>query len=222
MQNKIVITGCDNNTEWMLPWFLKNYKKHNDTPIAIFDFGMSEGMLKWCDANFDDVLKSKHNSTNKSWFNKPFAIDTASDRFESVAWVDTDCEIVGDISDIFDYAEDGKLSVSPDLPWLARRPETRWFNTGVVVSKGKPQILRAWVNTCLRLPEVKNPMYGDQDVLCGMLKDDIFVFANIVKLPNIYNVLRLQHEDGTIPANPKIFHWTGPKGKEIIKGKMTS
>ena len=39
--NRAVLTGSDANTEWMLPWFIENYKKHNDTHLSIVDFGMN-------------------------------------------------------------------------------------------------------------------------------------------------------------------------------------
>ena len=39
---KVFLTGCDNNTEWQLPWFVHNYRKHNTTPLVLADFGMSK------------------------------------------------------------------------------------------------------------------------------------------------------------------------------------
>ena len=44
--DKAFVTGCDESNEWMLDWFLDNYKKHNDTPIVFADFGISESKLK--------------------------------------------------------------------------------------------------------------------------------------------------------------------------------
>ena len=42
MPDKLIVTGCDEKTEWQLPWFLDNYFKHNTIPIAVANFGMSE------------------------------------------------------------------------------------------------------------------------------------------------------------------------------------
>ena len=42
MPDKLIITGCDEKTEWQLWWFIENYYKHNTIPLAIADFGMSE------------------------------------------------------------------------------------------------------------------------------------------------------------------------------------
>ena len=39
--DKCFITGCDENTEWMPPWFVENYKAHNDIPLVFADFGVS-------------------------------------------------------------------------------------------------------------------------------------------------------------------------------------
>ena len=40
------LTGCDEITEWMLPWFLENYSKHNNTPLIFANFGVSKDCLK--------------------------------------------------------------------------------------------------------------------------------------------------------------------------------
>ena len=39
--NKAFLIGCDKNVEWLLPWFIENYKKHNSTPLIFADFGIS-------------------------------------------------------------------------------------------------------------------------------------------------------------------------------------
>ena len=53
--NKAVLTGSDANTEWLLPWFIENYKKHNDTNLSIVDFDMTEKMLTWLESNVDSM-----------------------------------------------------------------------------------------------------------------------------------------------------------------------
>ena len=36
------VTGCDDNTEWQLPWFMDNFRQHNqEAKIVLADFGMS-------------------------------------------------------------------------------------------------------------------------------------------------------------------------------------
>ena len=55
------LTGCDETTEWMLPWFVENYKKHNDTPIVFANFGISDDMYSFVEKNFHAVMKFKNN-----------------------------------------------------------------------------------------------------------------------------------------------------------------
>ena len=38
--DKAFLTGCDYKYEWLLPWFFKNYKKYNNTPLIFADFGV--------------------------------------------------------------------------------------------------------------------------------------------------------------------------------------
>ena len=62
---------------------------------------------------------------------------------------------------------------------------------------------------------------GDQEVLNWMLGGDpLREITHINELPRIYNTLRLDIEDNTAPPNPKIIHWTGPKGKDKIREMM--
>ena len=49
------MTGCDQNTEWMLPWFIENYKKHNDTPLTVMNFGMSNQCLEWLETQVHSI-----------------------------------------------------------------------------------------------------------------------------------------------------------------------
>ena len=42
---KAFLIGCDEKTEWMISWFLKNYFKHkNETKFVFADFGLSKRM----------------------------------------------------------------------------------------------------------------------------------------------------------------------------------
>ena len=76
----------------------------------------------------------------------------------------------------------------------------------------KPQVLRAWVGAVKKNPEV-----GDQEVLHSIL-DPLLKLTHINDLPNIYNWLRLQLEnDKQDNPNKLVMHWTGRKGKEVIR-----
>ena len=133
---------------------------------------------------------------------------------EQTVWIDTDCEVLGNIEGIFNLLVDDKLNMVQDLPWTLRTQET-WHNSGVVGFKGKPEILRAWAH--------KVKMYqtdGDQEVLHSMFNDDIHRLQYINSLPNIFNWLRIQLIDNHDNVHKKVMHWTGRKGKAIIQEKI--
>ena len=207
--SNLFITGCDSNTEWMLPWFVENFKKHNpNANLVIYDFGMEGG---W----FPELRKSLRESGGNGWFKKPLAMLKATNLAENICWIDTDCEILANIEDIFDYVIPNKLSMGVDYPWTARSGE-EWHNTGVVAFTGIPPVLTEWNRFVL---EEKHR--GDQETLHWMMGNDpLRRLIHIDTLPQQYNTLRLDILDGTTPSNIKIMHWTGSKGKEKIKELM--
>lgn len=220
--NKVFVTGCDSHTEWMLPWFIENYKKRNTLPIVFVDFGVTPMMLEWCKIHFYDVvtLPSIH-SFGCRWFLKPEAI-LSIDGVNKV-WLDTDCEVLGNLSNIFDLLQRNKLNMIPDGPWT-RRSFQKWHNSGVVGVINNPEILHIWGNECRINNTPFGPTHrGDQEVLHHMIqKSDRIGIREIYinDLPLEYNTLRLDVLDKTAPPNPLIVHWTGAKGKDEIRRKM--
>lgn len=216
MSKNLFITGCDRNTEWQLPWFWENYKKHNrDTALIPVDFGMSDEMKEWCKYEIGGYLPLKSNA--EGWFKKPFAMLRAAEEYgwaQKVCWLDTDCQVMGNLDSIFDHTKPFKLSMVEDRPWTKRRPQLgTWYNSGVVAFEGTPNILKAWAHECLT-----NPVQGDQEVLYKMMNgDEILKMAVIEPLPHKYNTLRIDFLDGIAVKNPLIIHHTGKKGKELIK-----
>lgn len=211
--SNVFLTGCDQNTQWMLPWFVSEYKKHNITPLIFADFGISKSLLqtakdkKW----FHEILPL-HSDMSEGWFKKPKAMNKCGEKYKNTCWLDTDCQVVGNISGIFGHIEPGKLSMAEDKPWSKRRGET-WHNSGVVAFTGVPYILKQWMKLVRERPTV-----GDQETLHMMIPNPIMRMSMILDLPNEYNVLRIQHDDGTVPNNPLIYHWTGKRGKDYIRG----
>ena len=213
------LTGCDVNTEWMLEWFLKNYRKHNDTPIVFADFGVSEGMRQYAMQMFDDYFKIDRGKL-RGWFLKPKAMLEV--RAVEACWLDTDIEILGDMSGIFRFVENNKLTMVEDKPWSKRmgqgpNSQIRWHNSGVVAFRNKPDILGSWERTCR-----KNPSRGDQETLHEMLSfSPLMKLQHIADAPNIYNWLRLQLENDGQDSSKKIaMHWTGERGKQTIRKKI--
>lgn len=210
------LTGCDHNTQWQLPWFLKNLHKHNrGAKVLIADFGMTFEMLDYLGNNYE-IFKIKD---GEGWFKKPAAMLEATKHADRIVWLDTDCEVRGDISGIFNRTQEEMLSICEDKPWSNRRPQLgTWYNTGVVAFQGRPKILVDWEYEC------RNPrgIAGDQEILHHMMGgDEIKKSIYISPLPHIYNTLRIDLVDGTAPKDPLVMHWTGQKGNQIIKEQMS-
>ena len=217
---EVFLTGCDKHTEWQLPWFIENYRKHNTKPIILADFGMSKEMREKYEGKFSDFdLIIDVKSEAKGWFKKPRAILDATqlDGVQKVCWLDTDCEVTGNIETIFDLTEKGKLGMVKDRPWSTRRNELgEWYNSGVVAVEGTPNILRAWADECIR-----NPVQGDQEVLYLMMGGDALKkLSCIIPIPHTYNTLRLDYIDNIQVKNPKIIHHTGEKGNDVIRSQI--
>lgn len=206
------VTGCDRHQEWMLVWFLRNYRKHNTTPIVFADFGVSDEIKHWVKINFDDYIPIPRYPLNgPAWFLKPLSlIETPSRR---KCWIDTDCEVLGDISGIFSHVRPKMLSICRDMPWSIRRKEI-WHNTGVVACIDNPTILYNWHDNCrVNTDSIR----GDQEILHAMMTDPLQVNMFINDLPNKYNWLRLQILDGYDDPHKLIMHHTGPVGKDTIR-----
>ena len=210
LYDQVFLTGCDARTEWMLPWFFARYKKFNKTPIFFANFGVSETGLNYVSAmchEFIDLTATK----DKGWFKKPTAIIEATKRAHKVCWLDTDCEILADLSGVFEFTAPGKLAMVEDKPWTKRRGET-WHNTGVVAVEDQPVILKQWADAVRQ-----NPNVGDQEVLHMILRQDLRRVTYVNDVPPEYNWVRLQLVDGQDNKKKKVMHWTGAKGKDHIK-----
>ena len=198
MHKKLFITGCDKKTRWMLPWFEENFRKHNpDALLHVYDFDK-------------EFLSESH------WFKKPAAMLDAARRAHKVCWLDTDCQVKDNIENIFEYILPNKLCMVEDVPWSTRRGET-WHNSGVVAFQNRPAILREWVNQIKNVTDTTNPMFGDQDVLHAILRQEMNRLIYIRDLPRKFNTLRLDLLDKSAPEKISIMHWTGAKGKEYIR-----
>jgi len=215
--DKVFVTGSDKNNEWMLEWFLNNFKMHNTTPIVFADFGVSDKVREWADKEFDSVIEMPK-SKGTSWFLKPLTMIETSKVSKKVCWIDTDCHVLRSIDDIFKYTEPQKLCMGLDKPWTEQFNET-WHNSGVVAFEGTPHVLIAWEESVRSTDNIR----GDQEVLHAMMKNDPLRRRVYIKdLPNFYNWLRLQVQNGDDSFNKRVMHWTGRKGKDQIRELMKS
>ena len=197
------VTGCDNTQEWMLPWFLKNFKKNNKKPLIFANFGITDLSLQIVRENVHAVMDLTK-TEEKGWFKKPLTMLKSPSK--KTVWLDTDCEVRENTDDIFDLIESEKLLMARDEPWTWRRGHL-WHNSGVVGFQDKPVILYQWVKAIK-----ENPEEGDQEVLDKILSP-ITKIKYIKDLPNSYNVLRIQLEKDGYGGEIKIAHWTGQNGK---------
>jgi len=212
LYDKAFLTGCDKNTEWMLEWFIQNYKKYNSAPFILANFGMTEKTLNEIkEKQYFHAVMDMSKTKEQGWFKKPRSMLYAPSK--KTVWIDTDCEILDNIEKIFDMLKVNKLSMVEDKPWSKRRGEL-WHNSGIVGFIGKPIILHNW---CQKVHD--DPLVGDQEVLHNML-NPITKMTYIDDLPNEYNVMRLQIEHDDYYGNKKIIHWTGHKGKDRIRSMM--
>jgi hypothetical protein len=207
-----VLTGCDFNTEWQLNWFIENYGTHENRPLIIADFGMSEQYLKYV-SNHPRVngIMNLTKTKEQGWFNKPIAMFNSP--ADKTVWVDTDCEIKTSLNPLFRMIVRNKLNMVEDKPWTKRRKET-WHNSGVVGFIGRPEILHTWCNAIRA-----NPNVGDQEVLHGLL-NPITRITHINDIPSEWNVMRLATDEDGYTGPISIQHHTGSKGKVKIRGLM--
>ena len=208
--DEVFLTGCDQNHEWFLEWFISNYKKHSKTPLIFADFGLTDEALKYVRKNVHAVMDVTK-SAEKGWFKKPLSM--LSCPAKKTVWIDLDCQIIDNIDGIFTLLEPNKLNMVEDKPWTKRRKEV-WHNSGIVGFIDKPVILTQWAQQVKAKPEV-----GDQEVLHSML-NPITKISAINDLPNEYNVMRIQTEVDSYQGKIRVMHWTGRKGKEKIRSML--
>tara|TARA_Y100001935_G_scaffold12613_1_gene9780 strand:+ start:13013 stop:13654 length:642 start_codon:yes stop_codon:yes gene_type:complete len=209
--DKAFVTGCDENHEWMLEWFFKNYKKHmKDVPLVFANFGLTPDGLKKVRENVHAVMNLKP-FDEEGWFKKPMSMIKCPSK--KTIWIDLDCEIRDDISNLFNMLKPNMLNMVEDKPWTMRGQEL-WHNSGVVGFIDKPTILYDWAKAIRN-----NPVQGDQEVL-HLLLNPITKIKYINDIPNEYNVLRLQVETDGYAGAIKVMHWTGQKGKNKIRAML--
>ena len=214
--DKVFLTGCDKHSEWMLDWFMKNLREHNNIiPVIFADFGVSIKMLEKIrvQKKFHAVINMR-SATEKGWFLKPRAMMSSPSK--KTVWIDTDCEILDNVENLFDMLEPGKLAMVEDKPWT-RRSGDLWHNSGVVGFIDKPIILHEW---CKAINIIQDQI-GDQEVLHAML-NPITKITYIKDLPNEYNVMRVQVDNDNYRGKKKIMHWTGQKGKIKIRDMINA
>ena len=211
--NKTFITGVDQNYEWLLKWWVRNLRKHNkDVHLTICDFGISKDILNWAKSNAE-VVKSYNPHPKCAWYYKTQSL--LDSKYEFSCWIDSDCEILKPIEDIFDYAKKDFIGLTEDIGKRITEKD-HWWATGVMLSKNSSNILKDWDKQLKKLTD-----RGDQEALYYLLNQNPQYKSLITSLPIEYQWLRLQLELMQQDSpDKKIVHWTGSRGKSHIRNNL--
>ncbi len=211
MQNSGIIVGCDQQQEWMLPWWWKHYSTHNNLPVVFIDFGLSPQASQWCQLRgkvipllFSPPLKSRAElnletvarwetafGTNfwkarSSWFKKPLAL--LHTPFEKTLWLDVDCEVKSDLSSLFSgFTTDLSLTSEPEfcqqhlLAHSLREPTETIYNSGVILYRHGCPIILRWAQATLQSADA---FWSDQHLLSRIIHEHQHP---IIALSQLYN-----------------------------------
>ena len=205
--NKTFLTGVDTSHEFLLKWWYKKITYHNpDIHITICDFGMSPEVRDWAKTHADHFISyPKHHKC--AWFYKTQSMIDSP--YEYTCWLDVDCEVQKPIDDIFNYAEQDKIGLTVDII------RGKWWATGVNLIKGMSPLLKDW-----HAIAEKAQVRGDQEALQEIIGKYPQRGNEIIKLPLIYQWLRLQLHRKQDNPNKRVVHWTGPIGKNHIRQNL--
>ena len=126
---KGVLTGCDENHEWMLKWWWTHYSQSNHFPVTFLDFGMSTSARLWCKRigtvvpvtmdesafysreklptktrkKWDACYAKTIWKSRKPWCLKPLGL--LKTPYEYSAWIDLDCKVLKTIDPLIKACE---------------------------------------------------------------------------------------------------------------------
>lgn len=220
-----IVIGVDKNQEWMLDWWWNNYFKHNDYPVFFADFGMTQSGLDYCKTK--GQISQRIELEDTPWYKKPFGC--LHTPFKKTLWLDTDCEVRGNLKPVFDFPAGHEIAATLDRgtpqKWFDALPsDIRMFNSGAIIyNHGEPVIQKWALMTLLMLTlkpvegKLKIPT-GDQEILALAIRQ----YAPERAKPLPVDLVRLRLEPDKIEyGDCLIKHWTGPVGKDHIR-KMYS
>ncbi len=221
-----VIVGCDQNQEWMLPWWWSHYSKYSFLPVAFADFGMTEKSKEWCrdrglllpiepfraapreeiEAHLVEEWERAYQkgvwSSREGWLQKPLAMQKTP--FDRTLWIDLDCEIIGSITPLFQKIHSHSGIAMAKEP--SNEGEEVSYNSGVVVFQRESPLIQKWAEVCLK---ENHRFIGDQPAINFLIRENE---VEIAELPAIYN----WRVSFGVNIEAVILHWTGAWGKEII------
>lgn len=216
-----IVIGVDKNQEWMLDWWWETYFRHNDYPVLFADFGMSPRGLDFCRSK--GKVSGRVELDDTPWFKKPFGCLQST--FQRAIWLDTDCEVRGNLKPLFQLPGGHQFSATIDRgtprQWFDALPKgMSVFNSGTLVySHGEPVVQKWALMTLLMLTlepvkgKLKIPT-GDQEIFSLAVRQ----YAPERMKPIPVDMVRLRLEPDRVEYGKCIVkHWTGSPGKRRIK-----
>ncbi len=220
--NQGVLTGCDKNHEWMLPWWFANFRKHNPAiPVCFVDMGMTPSAIEWCKQR---GLIFQQFKPSTMFHRRPFALMKTP--FEHTIAMDPDCEVLGSMTPLFEYGDALVVTEDPYNPW-SKEFRQNPISAGLVAYKHGDWIIDRWTRKLLAGKPDGKEWRGDDEPLNLVITEleadrlaagDILQPTEFVIAPRKYQRLRL---DNCEFPDTVMKHWSGPEGKEIIREKMS-
>jgi len=239
-----VIVASDERQEWLLPWWFENYAKHNTFPITFIDLGLSPEGKEFCIERGELVsipdysalgLKEETDpekalfwertygtrswwSKRECWHKKPIAL--LQTPYEHTLWLDTDCEVRGNLDPVFDIvATSGAIVIceeTEETQAFDREqgnifPDEILFNSGVIGFVRGSAYIMEWAGATL---SKHGSYWGDQDLLSRLIYENKWPVQILDPMYNWRELAKGKHPD------VKISHWLGEKGKFFISMKQ--
>jgi hypothetical protein len=198
-----VLLMCDANQEWMLEWWWYNYRKFNSLPVHFVDIGMTDAGRQWCAEH--GTLSILPSFNLKHWYKKPFACITSP--FMYTIYMDNDCQVMGDVSPLLDYAKPVGLALDIVTRWTSGNVPVQG---GVIAYMHGASLISQWAKDT---PENSFYFRGDQEILQAMISNNK---CDFLEMPERFNWVRGRGANSQALIN----HWTGDEGKQIIREQI--
>lgn len=240
-----VIVGCDQNQEWLLPWWYMNFRMHNEYAITFIDFGdMSNDAKEWClkkgglkslnipvekivvslekaDPEQAKIWQWRENYdialARLAWFKKPFAC--LQSPYKRTIWMDLDCQVRKSITPIFEYCEnDFGFAIAEEHHSQREKHETE-----ELIQKGEVEYnsgVFVFKHGITLIPEWAKMGLENSSQLRGDQEAlSRMLFNQGVKLPELPTEYNCRYHIND-EIDPTIIHWLG-RGQQVIEDLTT-
>lgn len=250
VNNRGFLIFSDSKSEWLIPWFMTHFRKHHPSDkICFVNTGVSfeffdKHIMKQNTYGFNDIIH--FDAPYSGWFNKPFVCYQTP--YDLTIYIDLDCEIRKSIDwNDFIYFKDENTYLSQFIIYqdngVLQKMNDRVnklinnYNTGFIVYTKDSFVLEEWCESTEKaffMGEHSLKGYGDQDILSEIIQNSKYHSTKLLTMdfsgqpidfPK-YNFTRIAWEKLTdvdkheFSDQIHVLHWTGPRGKNIIKSQM--